>query len=293
MLGVFEFIISIIFIFLLVVYVIYLDIKSDTEEKTQLNTQVNAYAKTDDATSNSNTGATATSNSNTGATATSNSNIGATATTNDYTDTCKLKCTKATKVDGSCYHPIKYNPLLKKNQEIKSELICPWQCSSGYSDDPNTCRYNSDCIGCSPTVSFPNIDNLCPKSTYGCCGNTGGGMFKLIEKTDEFGNNCLGITGATGSTGCTGGTGGNCFEGFSGLEGMVSDSDSKNETTNNDSNKYNQSIPNKTMYPTCPNIQCPNESAFQKDAPSKAEVSLETLPPYPWPVVTDYTTFGV
>ena len=110
-------------------------------------------------------------------------------------------------------------------------------------------------------------------------------MFPLIERTDEFGNNCLGATGSTGATGCTG-ENGSCFEAFSGLEGMVSES-------NNNSNKYNQSIPNKTMYPTCPNIQCPNESAFQKDAPSKSEVSLETLPPYPWPVVTDYTTFGV
>lgn len=247
MLGVFEFIISIIFIFLLVVYVIYLDIKSDI--------------KKDDPKED---------------------------VPNDYTDTCKRKCIKATNVDGSCYHPIKYNPLLKKNQEIKSQLICPWQCSSTYSDDPNTCRYDDDCSGCSPTVSFPNVDNLCPNSTYGCCGDG------KTEKTDEFGNNCLGVTGATGTTGCTGATGatgetGSCFGGFSGLEGLVSESDKPT----NDSNKYNQSIPNKTIYPTCPNIQCPNESAFQKDAPSKAEISLGTLPPYPWPVVTDYTTFGV
>jgi len=247
MLGVFEFIISIIFIFLLVVYVIYSDIKSSVKSVLK----------------------------------------------KDYTDTCKRKCTKATKVTGSCYHPVKYNPVLKKNQEIKSQLICPWQCSSGYSDDPNTCKYDDDCTGCSPTVSFPNIDELCPKSTYGCCGNTGGGMFKLIEKTDEFGNNCLGATGATGCTGSTGATG-NCFEGFSGLEEMVSDSDPVKDDSTNDTNKYNQqSIPNKTIYPTCPNIQCPNESAFQKDDAVKRDVSLGTLPPYPWPVVTDYTTFGV
>ena len=245
MLGVFEFIISIIFLFLLVVYVIYSDIKSDVKSVLK----------------------------------------------KDYTDTCKRKCTKPTKVSGTCYHPIKYNSVLKKNQEIKSQLICPWQCSSGYSDDPNTCRYDDDCSGCSPTVSFPNVDSECPNSTYGCCGDG------KTEKTDEFGNNCLGVTGCTGSTGATGATG-NCLEGFSnGLEEMVSsdNNNSENESNNNnESNKYNQqSIPNKTMYPTCPNMQCPNESAFQKDSPAKKDVSLGTLPPYPWPVVTDYTTFGV
>jgi hypothetical protein len=254
MLGVFEFIISIIFIFLLVVYVIYTDIKSEVNSSS----------------------------------------------TKDYTDTCKRKCTKPTKVSGTCYHPIKYNSVLKKNQEIKSQLICPWQCSSGYSDDPNTCRYDDDCSGCSPTVSFPNVDSKCPNSTYGCCGDG------KTQKTDEFGNNCLGVTGCTGSTGLTGSTGstgatgGHCFEGFSvdGLEEMVSSDNDKNNNNNNnnnnESNKFNQqSIPNKTMYPTCPNIQCPNESAFQKDDSVKRDVSLGTLPPYPWPVVTDYTTFGV
>lgn len=250
MLGVFDFIISIIFMFLLVVYVIYLDIKS--------------YVKPAD---------TNTDDENTDDEKTDDTKKDDTKTdVVDYTDTCKRKCTKSTEVSGRCYHPIKYNELLKQNQEIKSQLICPWQCSSGYSDDPNTCRYDQDCIGCSPTVSFPKIDNLCPNSTYGCCGNS------KIEKTDEFGNNCLGATGATGATGSR-------FEGFSGLEEMLYDS--------KESNKYNQSIPNKTMYPTCPNIQCPNENAFQKDTASKANVSLGTLPPYPWPVVTDYTTFGV
>jgi len=237
MLGVFEFIIAILFLFLLVVYVIYSDIKSNVKSVLK----------------------------------------------KDYTDTCKRKCTKPTKVTGTCYHPIKYNELLKKNQEIRSQLICPWQCSSKYSDDPYTCKYDADCSGCSPTVSFPNVDNLCPNSTYGCCGDG------KTEKTDEFGNNCLGVTGCTGSTGATGATG-NCFEGFSGLEEMVS---SETKDLKDDSNKYNQSIPNKTIYPTCPNIQCPNESAFQKDDSVKKEVSLGTLPPYPWPVVTDYTTFGV
>lgn len=237
MLGVFEFIISIIFLFLLVVYVIYIDIKSNVKS---------AVLK------------------------------------KDYTDTCKRKCTKPTEVSGTCYHPVKYNPVSKKNQEIKSQLICPWQCSSGYSDDPYTCKYDNDCNGCSPTVSFPNVDSKCPNSTYGCCGDG------KTEKTDEFGNNCLGVTGCAGLTGATGATGatGKCFEEFSGLEEMVS-------SESNNSNKYNQSIPNKTIYPTCPNIQCPNESAFHKDTPAKADIHLDTLPPYPWPVVTDYTTFGI
>jgi len=275
MLGVFEFIISIIFLFLLVVYVIYLDIKSDAKTDTKTTTDTKTDAKTDTKTT-TDTKTDAKTDTKTDTKTTTDAKT-------DYTDTCKRKCTKATKVDGTCYHPIKYNPLLKKNQEIKSQLICPWQCSSGYSDDPNTCRYNSDCIGCSPTVSFPNIDKLCPNSTYGCCGD------KKTEKTDEFGNNCLGVTGCTGSTGATG----SCFEGFNGLEGMVSESEPVKDDLKNDSNKYNQSIPNKTIYPTCPNIQCPNESAFQKDDAIKKDVSLGTLPPYPWPVVTDYTTFGV
>jgi hypothetical protein len=276
MLGVFEFIVSIIFLFLLVVYVIYSNIKSEIDVKA---TDVEKeFETTTAATTAATTTTTATTTATTAATTTS-------ATT--ATDTCKRECKKPTKVTGSCYHPIKYNTLLKKNQEIRSQLICPWQCSSGYSDDPNTCRYDQDCTGCSPTVSFPNVDNLCPNSTYGCCGDG------KTEKTDEFGNNCLGVTGCTGSTGATGGaTGatGNCFEGFSGYEEIVSDSENKNQNNN----KYNQqSIPNKTIYPACPNIQCPNESAFQKDIPSKTDVSLGTLPPYPWPVVTDYTTFGV
>jgi hypothetical protein len=282
MLDVFEFILSIISIFLLVVYVIYLDITTELKatdlKTTDVKTTTDTTKTSSDATKTTTSDATTTTTTS-DATKTTTSD---TDTTTETTDTCKRECKKPTKVTGSCYHPIKYNPLLKKNQEIRSQLICPWQCSSGYSDDPNTCRYDQDCVGCSPTESFPNIDSECPNSTYGCCGD------RKTERTDEFGNNCLGVTGCTGSTGATGATGGNCFEGFSRLEEMVSDSVKDN------ANKYNQqSIPNKTIYPACPNIQCPNESAFQKDTPSKTDVSLGTLPPYPWPVVTDYTTFGV
>jgi len=111
-------------------------------------------------------------------------------------------------------------------------------------------------------------DNKCMSSTYGCCGDM------LTEKTDEFGNNCLGLTGSTGSTGSTGGS-----EGFE---------------NNSDQNLYilkTTLVPQ--VYPACPNIQCPNESAFSKDIQKQDSVTLGTLPPYPWPVVTDYTTFGI
>lgn len=44
------------------------------------------------------------------------------------------------------------------------------------------------------------------------------------------------------------------------------------------------------MYPACPNIQCPNENAFNKD--NKLEIknmtSLGTLSS--WSVITDYAT---
>ena len=100
---------------------------------------------------------------------------------------CPKKCVKPKKVTGSCYHPVKYNSYLKKNQEVRSELICPWSCSSGFSDDPYTCQYDVDCSGCSPDVSFKNIDSKCPKFTYGCCGDG------KTERTDEFGNNCLAL----------------------------------------------------------------------------------------------------
>ena len=61
----------------------------------------------------------------------------------DYKDDCKRKCTKPKKVEGNCYHPIKYNAYLKKNQEVKSELVCPWSCSSGYSNISSNCRNGS------------------------------------------------------------------------------------------------------------------------------------------------------
>lgn len=152
------------------------------------------------------------------------------------------KCTKPT----NCYHPV------KQNQEVLTELVCPWSCSSEYSEDPHTCQISS-------------IDNKCLSSTYGCCGDG------FTAKTDEFGNNCLGLTGSTGSTGSTGGSN-EVFE----------------ENTNTEENPYIIKIALvHQIYPACPNIQCPNESAFSKD------VNQETLPPYPLPVVSEYTTFGL
>jgi hypothetical protein len=183
--------------------------------------------------------------------------------TDDKKD-CKKKCTKPTKVEGNCYHPIKYNAYLKTNQEVKSELICPWSCSSGYSDDPRVCQYDQDCSGCTPTSSFNSIDEACPTSTYGCCAD------KKTEKTDEFGNNCLGKTGPKES-----------FTNYSQMEDQEKDNQSK----------VLQIKPPHQMYPACPNISCPNENAFNKDSHSvinKKEPNLETLPPYPWSVVSEY-----
>ena len=214
MLGIFEFLLMVILVFILVIYAIYSNIKSDLKD------YINEKK--------------------------------------DYTDDCKRKCTKPTKVTGNCYHPIKYNAYLKKNQEVKSQLICPWSCSSGYSDDPRICQYDQDCSGCSSTY-FDSIDSACPNSTYGCCAN------KITEKTDEFGNNCLGLTGSTGST-----------ESF---------------TTEREEDIVIHVIPSSQIYPACPNISCPNENAFHKDSQlhtAKLEPELETLPPYPWSVVSDY-----
>ena len=229
MLGIFEFLIFIVVSFILVVYAIYSEIKSD----------VKLYVK------------------------------------KDYTDDCKRKCVKPTKVTGNCYHPIKYNEYLKKNQEVKSKLVCPWSCSSGFSDDPRVCQYNQDCSGCTPEASFNSIDEACPNSTYGCCAN------KTTEKTDEFGNNCLGTTGATGGK-----------ESF----GTYQETFESGESDGQNLYILKTKLPPQ-MYPACPNITCPNESAFNKDPSSsygdKKDVPLETLPPYPWPVVTDYTTFGI
>jgi len=185
------------------------------------------------------------------------------------TGTCKKKCMKPTETDGKCRHPIKYNELLGKNQEVKSELICPWSCSSGYSDDPETCQYDQECESCSPSVSFQSIDERCPKSKWGCCGDC------TTAKTDEFGNNCL-ITGASGP----------CKEGFETLS-------QTDPALNNDQNLYIIKSDTKMppqMYPTCPNIQCPNENAFNKD--NKLEIqnmtSLGTLTS--WSVITNYAT---
>jgi len=178
----------------------------------------------------------------------------------DYKDDCKRKCTKPKKVEGNCYHPVKYNAYLKKNQEVKSQLICPWSCSSGYSNDPRVCQYDQDCSGCSPSVYFDSIDSACPTSTYGCCAN------KTTEKTDEFGNNCLGLTGAT--------------ESFTTLE----------QSQNVLQTPPLQTPPPPQIYPACPNITCPNENAFNKDSSHypQNEPVLETLPPYPWSVVSEY-----
>jgi hypothetical protein len=215
MLGIFEFFILIIDLFILVVYAIYSDIKSDLKD----------YIK-------------------------------------DENPACKRKCTKPKKADGNCYHPIKYNAYLKKNQEVKSQLICPWSCSSGFSDDPRVCQYDQDCSGCTP-VSFNSIDSACPNSTYGCCAD------RKTEKTDEFGNNCLGTTGPA-------------KESFTTYEQMVDDEPIQEQL------KILQEQPPPQIYPACPNISCPNESPFQKDIPSKEDVSLGTLPHYPWSVVTEY-----
>lgn len=265
MFGVFEFLITIILLFLLVVYIIYRDIKADITQKIKDAKKKDDDSKTDETSSTSSTTTTAT----------------ATAKTTEdkkYPTKCKNKCTKPTEISGTCYHPVQYNSTLKKNQEIKSELICPWQCSSTYSDDPNICQYEEDCSECSPTASFPVTDSKCPNSTYGCCGDG------VTEKMDKFGNNCLGLTGATGAkgiTGCKGTTG--CTEAFGNIQ--VDESNDKHDTLI--LTEYDGS---KNMYPTCPNIHSPNENAFQKDQKPKQETQLGTVL---WSVVTDYTTFGV
>jgi hypothetical protein len=170
-----------------------------------------------------------------------------------------------------CKHPIKWNDLLQKKQEVKSELLCPWSCSSGYSDDPEMCQYNQDCLGCSSPVSFPSIDSSCPLSKYGCCAD------KYTKKTDEFGNNCL-TTGASGDTGPPN------VEGFETLT-------QPDPTLNNDQNLYilKTEIPHQ-MYPACPNIQCPNENAFNVDNQLNQghDKLLGTMSS--WSVITDYTT---
>jgi len=185
--------------------------------------------------------------------------------------TCPKKCVKPTTATGSCYHPIKYNTVLKKNQEVRSELICPWSCSSGYSDDPDTCQYDKDCAECS-TVSFPNIDSKCPKSKYGCCADM------KTERIDEFGNNC--IVGCTaGQTGCTGPT-----ESFT--------NQSNNETGPDISRTLILTeAPDLQIYPACPNIKYPNSNAFNNGYETTKmdnNTPLGTLAS--WSVITNYNT---
>jgi hypothetical protein len=275
MLGVFEFLITIIFLFLLVVYIIYIDIKKDISKKIE---EKKKEEKIEERSSSQ--------------TSPVSESKQQTSSSSSVSSKCKNKCTKPTEITGSCYHPVKYNSALKKNQEVKSELICPWQCSSAYSDDPDTCRYDDDCGECSPTVSFPNIDNKCPTSKYGCCSNG------ITKKTDEFGNNCLGLTGATGATGATG-----IKEAFGNIQlGERSSPQTPplnyehgqvllGELTNkHDSliltNEYDSS---QNMYPSCPNIHYPNENAFQKDK-GKGDPLKPELGTVSWSVVTDYTS---
>ena len=253
MFGFFEFLAVIVLLFCVIVYIIFKDIKKDLWKYFKMDT---------------------------------------------YTDSCKRKCVKPKKADdGNCYHPVEYNEFLKINQEVRSELICPWSCTSGYSDDPHTCQYDQDCSGCSPTASFPSIDDACPTSTYGCCAD------KKTVRTDKFGNNCL-TGGGAGCTGATGTTGYHCKEAFtSGSDSRDIETSGSTDTTQKtmDSSGIDQNlyilkttlVPQ--MYPTCPNIKCPNESAFNKDSSSSAatESNLGTLPPHPWPVITDYTSFGI
>lgn len=184
--------------------------------------------------------------------------------------TCPKKCVKPTKATGSCYHPIKYNAFLKKNQEVRSELICPWSCSSGFSDDPDTCQYDQDCAECS-TVSFPNIDEKCPKSKYGCCADM------KTERTDEFGNNC--VVGCTaGQTGCTGP-----------IEPFTNQSDDTGLDNSAMTTLILTEPPELQIYPACPNIQCPNTNAFMNDYEiKKTDTPLGTLAS--WSVITNYNT---
>lgn len=231
MIGVFEFLILIILIFLMVVYAIYKDIKTDLK----LGVNVLQKGNTGDTSSKGDTGDISSKGDTGGSSSTSSTSISSISSSKGNTGDCKRKCTKPTKLDGTCYHPIKYNDYLKTNQKVKSQLICPWSCSSGYSDDPLTCQYDRDCAGCEP-VSFPSIDESCPKSTYGCCGN------KTTEKTDEFGNNCLGLTGGAG-----------VVESFSIYESVE-------DNSNKEQNVYILNPPQ--IYPACPNISCPNENAF-------------------------------
>lgn len=271
MFNLFEFLITIFILFLGIVYVIYADIKK-TADATK--TTTTADEKTTDTTKATTTSDTKSTDTKVTATTTdttkSTDTTTATTKTTDKDNKCKLKCLKPTQTDGNCFHPSKYNPLLKKKQEIKSQLICPWQCSSTYSDDPSTCQFDDDCSGCTPTVSFPNKNSKCPNSTYGCCEDG------ITEKTDEFGNNCLGLTGATGATGHK--------EGFT--------SDEKKEQSayiilQEEQPRQNQN--NRIIYPACPNINHPNQSPFQKEEPAKKD-SLSELGTisYRWSTVTDY-----
>ena len=215
MFGLFEFLATIIVIFVIIVYIIYTDIKSNVKnvlEKEYNNREEEEEEDEEDPAEKK----------------------------------CKLKCIKPKKKSGSCYHPVKYNEFLKKDQEIRSQLICPWQCSSGYSDDPDVCQYDNDCTGCSPDVSFNSIDERCPTSTYGCCGNIKKGV--VVNRTDEFGNNCLGLTGADSS-----------------LEPFTSQ-----------------------IYPSCPDMTCPNSNAFKEDR-SSGTTNLKMLETAsPWDVITTY-----
>ena len=218
MFGLFEFLAVIISIFVIIVYIIYTDIKSNLKKVLE-GDEEDEEEEEDPAEKK-----------------------------------CKLKCVKPKKKYGACYHPVKYNDLLKKDQEVRSELICPWQCSSGYSDDPDVCQYDNDCAGCSPDVSFNSIDERCPKSTYGCCGN----VKNIVDRTDPFGNNCLGLTGSDSS-----------LEPF----------------TSQIVQEENRSL---QIYPACPDMASPNSNAFKEDntVGSANFKSLETATP--WDIITKY-----
>ena len=187
-------------------------------------------------------------------------------------------------------HPLERNPRFGSSgttgatgrmQEIRSELVCPWTCTSGYSDDPEMCQYNQDCSGCG-TVSFNAIDSACPDSLYGCCAD------RKTEKTDKFGNNCL-TTGATGTIGISG----NTFDYETGdyyyRETFTSETIISEETKENQNIILKIPIKQK-LCPACPNINYPNSSAFSEDTQHTppTTTTLETLPPYPWSVVSEY-----
>ena len=250
-----------------------------------------------------------------------------------FTDTCKDKCVKPTKQTSNCrpykyddpdwdqfydnitkkdfwkntntnssnYNIISYT---KPSQIIdNSKMVCPWNCSNTSLNVPTgTCAYNSECSTCEPHVIF-------------------------TPTADEYSTQISGEINLSGTTGSTGtnysANDGTSYSSSSGATGATTDEydteyynhyNSSNITGYDEDNYILKTRIVPPICPACPNIEFPDSTPFDKENKIKKENCVKKCnvekteekpaekteakyyndyPNTPYPILPDFTTFGI